>query len=218
MILNCVICGKQFSRCGKQALKAKTCSKKCMGEYFKAQPNTFCTQCGKHFHLKESAKTKYNRNHGYFCSIKCHAEYKKEALKGEGNHQYGLKGYKNSSFKGFILDNINGNNIDKLIYCPNHPYKDKNSRVLLHRLIVECNYIKFNPEWFENKGGYIVLKRNAIIHHIDFNHNNNNVNNLMIVNKSQHATIHNKHNIIIRDKKSRIAEVVKEDESLANNN
>ena len=88
MKLNCIICNKEFERFGKQILTAKTCSKQCLGELKKAEPNTKCTQCGKDFHLKESSKRRYKRTHGYFCSTKCVADFRKEKYLGESNPNF----------------------------------------------------------------------------------------------------------------------------------
>ena len=100
MKLNCIVCNKEFERFGKQILTAKTCSRECAGELRKAEPNTKCTQCGKDFHLKESSKRRYKRNHGYFCSTECVANFRKEKYLGENNPNFrpqvtrGSDGYK----------------------------------------------------------------------------------------------------------------------------
>ena len=54
------------------------------------------------------------------------------------------------------------------------------------------------------------------IHHIDGNHNNNILNNLQIVTKSEHTNIHNKNKVIIRDNLGRITAVFKREELLEN--
>lgn len=88
MIKNCVICNKEYKRFGKQAEKAKTCSYECLGIYNKAKNNTICTQCGGHFHIKESSKKRYKRNHGYFCSTLCVAKFRKVKYLGEENPNF----------------------------------------------------------------------------------------------------------------------------------
>lgn len=40
---------------------------------------------------------------GICCSIECTSKLKSEYMKNEGNHQFGLKGEKNSSFKGIEI-------------------------------------------------------------------------------------------------------------------
>ena len=104
MELNCIICNKTFIRFGKQALTAKTCSKECLGKLKKAEPNTKCTQCNKDFHLKESSKKRYKRNHGYFCSTECVANFRKEKYLGEENPNF--RKQVNRSSDGYKLDYI----------------------------------------------------------------------------------------------------------------
>lgn len=217
MKINCKICSKEFVRYGKQALKAVCCSTKCLGEYNKAKPNTKCTNCGIDFHIKESQKKRYSRSMGYFCNKKCLTEYRKEWFKGENNHQYNLKGDLNKSFKGKIISKKNNNLIDKRIYVGDtHPYADKNGRILYHRYLVEKNHNLFKDDFFIKIGDYKVLKKKYDVHHIDGNHNNNDINNLSVLTRSEHTTLHNKEKIIIRDNKGRISGVFKSGELLEN--
>lgn len=102
MELNCIVCGKVFIRYGKQILTAKTCSKKCLGKFKKAKPNTVCTQCNKNFHLKESSKKRYKRTHGYFCSTECVANFRKDKYLGKGNPNF--RKQVNRSTDGYKLD------------------------------------------------------------------------------------------------------------------
>ena len=104
MKINCKVCSKEFVRYGKQALKAVCCSTKCLGEYNKAKTNTKCTQCKKDFHLKESSKKRYKRNHGYFCSTECVANFRKEKYLGKGNPNF--RKQVNRSSDGYKLDYI----------------------------------------------------------------------------------------------------------------
>lgn len=209
MILNCVICNKEFERTGKQALTAKTCSRKCMGENAKAKPNTTCTNCGKEYHLKESAKKRYSRNMGFFCSLKCSNVYRIEHFKGENNHQFGLRGNLNASFKGDILKKKNNNNVDLFKYVGFDYPKNKNGRVLYHRYLVQENFKLFDTRFFDFIDGKYIIKDDLDVHHKDNNHNNNDINNLEIVTRSEHTRIHNKQKRIIRDQKGRIKTVQK---------
>lgn len=204
----CPICGEKF-KVPHWRPNAKCCSKKCLGLYLRAKPNTVCTQCGKEFHMKESQKTRYDRNHGYFCSQKCSSEYKKKVMSGESNHQYGLKGELNASFKGYEIPNKNHNIVDIFVYEPTHPYADKSGRVAKHRLIVEKNHFLFNSDYFVLIDGYYALKKEYNVHHIDGNHNNNDISNLRILTRGEHTSEHNKGMIIKRDNKGRIITVLK---------
>ena len=66
-----------------------------------------------------------------------------------------------------------------LIRKPEHPNSDKKGYVLYHRLIVE-----------EHIGRY--LSKEEVVHHIDFDKNNNNITNLQILNPTTHAEIHSR--------------------------
>ena len=210
----CLICNKLFEVPNWRNSTAKYCSHKCQTESLKGALNCECKVCKKLFHLKPyqmSSKT------GNCCSRKCLFEYKKELMKGNNNHQYGLKGSLNSSFAGNEIIKRNHNLIDIFVYMPNHPYANRNSRVLKHRLIVEQNYKLFDYKYFEEINNQIVLKKSSYVHHIDFNHNNNSINNLIPVTRSEHKKIHTMNEVIVRDKQTgRITGVLKQGELLEN--
>lgn len=198
---SCLICNSVFEVPVWREFTAKYCSKKCQITSLKAEPNTNCTQCNKYFHKKESHKNKSKI--GNFCSNACLYEFKKDYFKGENNHQYGLKGHLNSSFKGDEILDVNHNNIDIRVYSPNHPYKDKDSRVLKHRLLVEENYQLFDLKYFDLINEKYYLKKDVDVHHKDFNHDNNLIYNLEPLTRSEHTRLHNLQKIKIRDKKGR---------------
>lgn len=216
VILKCQNCGNDFSVINCRKNTAKYCSKECSNISKKGRDNCICTYCGKSFHLKPFAKEKAKRSMGFFCSKSCFYEYKKIWFVGLNNHQSGLKGNLNCSFKGLELPKTNHKNIDIMVYEPTHPYANKNGRVLKHRLIVEQNYTLFDKCFFENINGKIVLKKEVIVHHIDKNHSNNDISNLEILSRGQHTSIHNKDNCIKRDKLGRIIGVFKQGELLEN--
>lgn len=109
----------------------------------------------------------------------------------------------------------NHNNTDVYIYVPNHPYANKNGRVIEHRLIVEQNSNLFDSKYFEEINGKIVLKKTTQIHHINMNHNDNRIENLIPVTRSEHTAIHNLFSRIERDSKTgRITGVIKQGELL----
>ena len=60
--------------------------------------NLVCPVCGKSFHRKPSTLKKASQKYGITCSRECSRIIRKEAMSGENNHQYGLKGSKNASF------------------------------------------------------------------------------------------------------------------------
>lgn len=169
-----------------------------------------CTQCGKHFFMKYSHKERYCKNDRYFCSRGCFAEYKKIACKGSGNHQFGLRGKLNASFKSDITQKKNNGVVDLHVYVENHPRANKNGRVLLHKYLVEQNNQLFDKKYFEEINGFVVLRKGVGVHHINGNHDDNRIENLMPVTRSEHTAIHNKQNEILRDKTNgRIIGIIK---------
>lgn len=166
--------------------------------------------------MKPYAKSKIKTG-SYCCSRECRAKYKSITFSGSGNHQYGLKGKLNSSFKGEETHKKNVNLTDIWVYKPEHPYANRSGRVKKHILIVEENHELFDDKYFENINGYIVLKKIYQVHHKDFNHDNNDVSNLQPLTRSEHVRLHNQQKQIIRDPKTgRIIGVIKRSELLEN--
>lgn len=210
----CQTCGKEFYVPNYRKEPVKYCCRECANIGKMAQKESVCTYCGKAFHAKKYKREVLQHSLGLFCSRECVSQYKKIAYSGSGNHQWGLKGHLNGSFKNQDLVRHNHKLDDILVYCPTHPFKDKDSRVKKHRLIVEANYQKFNSQYFVKINEDFYLKPEIEVHHIDNNHNNNDITNLMPCTKSEHMKIHNKDKIIIRDSKGRITAVVKREELL----
>ena len=180
----------------------------------KAENNTTCEICGKEYHVKPSHIKRYKH---HTCSRECCNKLKSILYKGSGNHQWGLKGDKNASFKGERTLKRNNGLMDVFVYVPDHPYANKDGRITLHRLTVENNYYRFNIKYFEEVNGKIVLRRDSQVHHINGNHDDNNIENLIPVTKSEHRSIHNNEVTIVRDiKTGRITGVVKQGELLEN--
>lgn len=208
----CLICGKEFEVIPCRKDTAKYCSTECQSKALHGKPNCVCEVCGKEYHCKPSQIKRYKH---HTCSRECIAELKKKLYCGEGNHQFGLKGKLNSSYKGKELARKNNNIIDIWVYSPEHPHCDKYGRVTKHRLIVEEHYKQFDAKYFETVGDKVVLKKSTQVHHINFDHNDNRIENLMPVTRSEHSTIHNMGIEIMRDKTTgRITGVVKRGELL----
>lgn len=161
------------------------------GEHGEDWLNCTCSVCGKKFHDKPSHAKKC-KNH--YCSKKCFYEAKKEYMKGEGNHQYGLKGVKNASWK-------NDRRITTFGYIQvrvlDHPFRDKRDFVLEHRLVAE-KYL-LTPENSIAVNGKRYLKKEYEIHHKNFNRLDNRVENLLVLTHKEHISLHNKLNPGIRD-------------------
>jgi hypothetical protein len=157
--LKCKTCNSSFEVENWRKDRAKYCSAKCANIGSIAKNNISCSNCGKDFHIKKSQLERYNRNHGVYCSIKCYSMAKKVLMSGSLNHQYGLKGDLNSSFKGCEITRKNNNLTEIKVYCPENPNCDVNGRVSKHRLLVEENYKMFQDKCFEIKNGIVVLKK-----------------------------------------------------------
>lgn len=211
MMYTCIKCGKRFA--GHYAGKHMYCSKVCADLAKHGKDNCKCDYCGKMFHLKPFL-IRNRKNH--YCSRECFIKHKSVLMSGSGNHQYGLRGELNSSFKGMSIIDKNHKRKYVKLYCPLHPYADKSGRVLAHRLIVEKNYKLFDIKYFELIDNKYYLKRNIDVHHIDDNPLNNTISNLIPVTWSEHTTIHNKERIIVRDNLGRISGVFKQGELLGN--
>lgn len=200
----CACCGKEFSVIKTRQTSAKYCSKECFNIGKKAKANTICIQCGKPIYRKLSQRLKHK--HGDFCSYECLNIWKQTAYSGRGNHQYGLKGTLNASYKGDEIQSKNIKQIDDLIYCPNHPRASKAGRIRKYIVLVEQNYHLFDKKYFYFDGENYYLKKGVVVHHIDQNHNNNVIENLMPLTISEHTLIHQKlgtFNFLSRDKLGR---------------
>lgn len=208
----CPICGKEFQIPSWRKDTAKYCSKECRQIALRGEPNCTCEVCGKKFHLKPYQLNRYKH---HTCSKECVNKLKQILYSGAGNHQYGLKGNLNASFKGEEILKKNNSLTEIYVYCPNHPHADRNGRVTKHRLLVEQNYKMFDFKYFEQINEQIVLKRTTQVHHINGDHNDNRIENLMPVTRSEHRIIHNLNVTIIRDSETgRITGVIKRGELL----
>lgn len=214
--LNCNHCSSEYEIPHWRKEVSKFCCRKCSDESKKAQPDIDCTYCGIKFHIKKYQLEKYSRTRGYYCGRNCQHKDLKSKMSGKNNHQFGLKGQLNSSFKGVEITKNNNNLIDIRVYVPNHPFCDKNGRVLKHRLLVEENYKLFNIKYFISINDIFYLNKNVDIHHKDENHNNNDIKNLEPLTRSEHTSLHNKQKKIIRDKSGKITGVFKQGELLEN--
>ena len=194
-----LLCIKKCDNCGtnveirhKKRLNNKNffCSKQCEAEFKKNQYkqkdenyyNCECPICGKKFHLKPYQLKKYKM---HYCSIECHKKAKMEYMKGEKNHQYGLKGSKNASWKS---DKKITNYGYIKIRCIEHPFKDCDGFVFEHRLIAE-KYL-LNDENSVEINGKKYLKPEYVVHHIDMNKKNNVPSNLKIMTLEEHTSLH----------------------------
>lgn len=156
--------------------------------------NRVCKICGTKFHCKQS---QIDRGGGKYCSRACHYKAKEEYMRGEGNHQYGLKGDKNSSWKSDVYITRYGYRAVRVI---GHPFADLDDFVLEHRLVAE-KYL-LNDENSVEIDGKRYLSPEYVVHHKNFDRLDNNVANLEVMTKSEHQSYHAKLNAQKRDKKT----------------
>lgn len=217
--VTCAYCGKKEMVPPCRAKKYICCSKECLGEYRKAshkgQIECVCPVCGTTFWVKPSRVKRVKTT--ICCSKECSNKLKETTYLGENNHQFGLTGDKNASFKGKeILSNYGY----ILEYCPGHPKpcdrSNKEPRVRQHRLVIERNYEQFDPKFFEELDGCIVLKDEYDVHHINENKTDNRLENLMILTKEEHTALHNSIRSKRASKYKKIIGVIKQGELLEN--
>lgn len=151
--------------------------------------NMECPICGKKFHIKQS---RVGKAKVHYCSRQCHHVAKKEYQSGQGNHQYGLRGKDNPTWKG-------GRKLSQHGYwevqCIGHPFAvGRVGYVLEHRLVAE-KYLLTD----ENSvviDGKRYLSPDFIVHHRNGDKLDNRPENLSVMRKGDHSRLHN----IVNDK------------------
>jgi hypothetical protein len=215
--VTCAMCGKIELVPPCRAKNYLCCSKSCLGEYRKSQHvgqiECTCPICGTVFWVKPSRVKRVKTT--ICCSKQCSSKLKETTYLGENNHQYGLTGNKNASFKG---NEIISNYGYILEYCPGHPKPcdtaNQCTRVRQHRLVIERNYEKFDPCYFEEIDGWVVLKDEYDIHHINEIKTDNRLENLQILTRDEHTALHNTIRSQRASKYSKIIGVIKQGELL----
>lgn len=208
----CNWCNKEIQIFHEERLKHKNnfCCKKCEAEFRKAQSvkNCTCPVCGIKFHVKPSHKNKYKN---IFCSMNCKKKYDSLKMKGSGNHQFGLKGELNCSWKSDKKISIYGYNLIRQL---DHPLCNCDGFVFEHRLVVESYYL--TNENCKIINGKKYLMPNWDVHHIDFDRLNNDKSNLFPLPKTLHQSFHannkNLSNLSKNEKINRFFDFVKNKE------
>lgn len=187
-IKKCDWCGKDVEIMHKERLSHKHifCCKRCESSFRKENSvkNCVCPVCNTPFHCKPYHK---NKCINVFCSMECKKIYDSVRMSGEGNHQYGLKGSLNSSWRSDERISSYGY---KLIRSLEHPFKNGDDFVFEHRLIVEKYML--TPENSIEINGLLYLSPEWDVHHIDFNRLNNDVSNLFPLPTSTHKKFHSR--------------------------
>ena len=185
-LTTCFNCGREF-QCQRWRIEKRDhvfCSKKCEMEYRKSltEDNVVCPICGKSFHIRPSHIANSKNN---YCSVACHAIAKQQYMSGDNNHQYGLLGELNGTWKSDIRISYYGY---VLIRNLNHPFKNTDGFVFEHRLIAE-KYLLNSKNSIEING-VLYLSPKYVVHHLDFNRQNNDITNLMIMLRGDHTKMH----------------------------
>lgn len=156
--------------------------------------NVECMMCGKAFHLKPYS---LKRSKTHYCSKACQNEARKQYMKGDCNHQWGLKGAKNSSWKGEERKMSHYGYV--MIRDFDHPFADHQGWVFEHRVVAEEHLL--NDENSVEINGKRYLRADYCVHHKNFDRADNRIENLSVMTYSEHRSMHNKLNPLERDEK-----------------
>lgn len=185
--MKCKECGKEYDH--NHPSYPGYCSYRCYERYAKyhKEPNCICPICGKQFYVKQYIIKR--TEHQVCCSKECSSKLRSQWFSGAGNHQYGLVGALNSSFKSEKRLSVYGY---VLVYSPNHPFRNVDDKVFEHRLVIEENADQFDDKYFVVVDGKKYLKREYDVHHINEIKTDNRLENLCIMTRGEHSSYHNK--------------------------
>ena len=148
--------------------------------------NCTCSICGTKFHRKPSQIKRFKNN---CCSKQCANKAKSMLYAGSGNHQYGIKGSLNASWKGGKHLSGYGYAYE---YVPDHPFSDKDGYMFAHRLIAEKFLL--TDETSVVVDGKKYLNPELVVHHKNMDRLDNRPENLQIMTKSEHQSYHGRLN------------------------
>lgn len=160
----------------------------------KRTPNYKCVICNNEMYVRPSA-IKKSKGWGFTCSKECGKINRSKHTTGISNHQFGIKGELNASFKGDTKISRYGY---VLKYKPEHKRANHAGYVFEHILVME-DYLKRDLKYYGFKN-----KDNEVCHHKDRNKQNNSIDNLELMTESEHIKLHHKDGDYIRDEKGRI--------------
>jgi len=161
MNFKCVVCGKEFVVKIDKIHKGKYCSKEC---YYKGRWGNSHKEVVKCIKCGNDF-VKFKSNNKKFCSLTCQYQWRSENFSGDKSPRY----------KGRIK--YGTDNRYYAIPVPYHPYCNSKGYVMEHRLVMEKHLKRF-------------LSQSEIVHHIDGNPRNNNIDNLILMDKVEHDRLH----------------------------
>lgn len=192
LVVCCDFCGKdiQITNTRYQSNKHYFCNQECFRQFQRRNlVELVCPICETIFYRKQSQVDKLKDVSHATCSKKCCYKLRQILYFGANNHQHGLTGSKNSSWKSNERYGQDERRY-KLVRAEDHPFRDQSNFVPEHRLIAE-QYLLNDINSVEIDGK-LYLKPECVVHHIDFDKTNNQVNNLYVFeNESIHTLFHN---------------------------
>lgn len=177
--VKCEICGKEFLRKKACIKEHNYCSRACLGkanaERYRKQRLMKCDNCGRQFEYFGHHK---KRNEHYFCSPKCSYEFKVKKIYVSCDW-CGKPIYKKRSDVERNRHNFCDLNcyMDYINFAKAGAKDQVVAGKLIHRSLAE---LKFGRK----------LRTGEEVHHIDGNHENNKMDNLMILTASEHSKLH----------------------------
>lgn len=172
-IIKCDNCGKEHYKPGAKIKRSNNlfCSKKCFDVYRLNRVVVVCQNCGKKINRVPSHA---NRGGKYIvCGRECLSKLW-EGKNHSGFFKVGNRLDKCINFK----DGKQECNGYIAVLRPDHPHCNSRGYVYEHRLVMESSVGRY-------------LTKEEVVHHIDFNKQNNNINNLMLFkNDKEHRQYH----------------------------
>lgn len=185
--LNCQVCGKEYIVIASRKDTAKTCSLECKGklrtqDFMNARIRKICPECGQEFSFPSCHKDRRK-----FCSDECARKSRMVHITRLGS----LSGEDSPAYKTGITKHIDGY-VYK--YAKGHPFANTgdNRYVFEHRLVMESRMRDCCPDhkFLTKMDGKLYLKKEIVVHHIDKNRSNNDIDNLLAVTHGAHLKIH----------------------------